>query len=107
VKEITYSRGKYSTIEPADGTRFFLEALPDAITFRKVRFKLVPGAIIWQYRFPFYIRTTLESWELSDEIVEIILLCLRDCANESELTGDLNNMTLMLQEWVETNRDRA
>ena len=32
---------------------------------------------------------------------------LANCANEAELVRDLSNLTLMLQDWVETNRDRA
>lgn len=107
MKRVTYKAGQYSSIE-VRGSRFFLEALPDSVSLRKMRFKLFPGDIVWQYQFPFFIRTALEGWELSVEIIEIILVYLGKCSSVEELLRCVDDeITPFLEEWGKLNEDRA
>jgi hypothetical protein len=111
LKRITYKRGKFSTIELPEKTRFYLEAIPDAVIVKKMKFKLFPSKQIdWEYKFPFYIRTLLGAWESSIEIVELIISCLEESDppnGESFLVELHDNITPLLDIWSQENANRA
>lgn len=111
MKRSNYSQGKFITIELLDKTRFFVEAIPDGLTIRKMRLKVIPSRqTCWEFRFPFYIRTATKSWETSEEILETVISILEesDCPNEESLLLELNDyMTPFLESWEGTNAQRC
>ena len=57
MKKITYVIGQYSQIKLEDGSRAFIEILPERVRAKKMVLGVIPTKTIWEFIFPFYIRT--------------------------------------------------
>lgn len=53
-------RGKFSEIKLEDGRKIFLSVFPDRIT-ASLMFLFIPTKKIWEFIFPFYIRTAIDG----------------------------------------------
>lgn len=89
------NEGQYSEIKLEDGKKIFLSVLPDRITVSKMAL-LVPTKKIWEFIFPFYIRTAVEAWESSKTILKIVLDSISDVQNLNELQYCLETETSKL-----------
>lgn len=108
IKKITYTSGQYSQFKLEDGTRLFLEALPDRVRISKLKFMVIPGQRVWEFVTPFYIRTSIEAWDLSKEILDLVLETVKDCKSLQELEETLkSNTTPLLENYVKDNEHRA
>lgn len=92
-QRITYVPGQYCQLKLLDGTRVFLETLPDLLRIKKMITGFIPTRTIWQHQFPFYIRTAGEAWELAREILDLALKSVERCKTLDELKQTLNNET--------------
>lgn len=93
MKLVTYVEGQYSQIKLDDGSRIFLEALPEKVRIKKMILGIIPTGMIWEFAFPFYIRTAVEAWESSKNILEIVLETIQGIENLAELKNRLENET--------------
>ncbi|MGB4781591.1 hypothetical protein, partial [Candidatus Methylomirabilis sp.] len=62
MKRVTYVSGKYSQLGLDDGSRVFIETLPEKVRVKKMILGAIPSKTIWEYKFPFYIRTVGSAW---------------------------------------------
>ena len=100
-----YAPGKYCTLILGDGTKWYLETLPESVRIGKMGFIL--STKLWEYQFPFYIRTAIEAWDTSKEVLEIVLNAAEGCNNSSELEQNLPEINTLLDAYVENNKDKA
>lgn len=84
--------GQYSEIKLEDGKKIFLSVLPDRIT-ASTMVLFFPTKKIWEFVFPFYIRTSSEVWEGSKATLKVVLDSISDVENLSELQHCLENET--------------
>lgn len=103
MKQETYKKGQYSQFKLENGKRYFLEALPKALTIRKMFF-IIPKEVLWNYSLPFYIRTATESWDTSNELVDIIIEALNAVNRESEFGTVLNPK---IESYIAQNKEKA
>ncbi len=92
IKILTYSEGKYSTIMLKDGKKYFLSVSPKKIAIYRMIF-IFPFKKIWEFKFPFLIRTSKEAWPRSKTILNIVLENIKDVENSNELLSILENNT--------------
>lgn len=104
MKQITYSKGKYSQFQLENGLKFLLEALPQVLTIRKIILLCVPTKVFWSYKLPFYIRTATEALDTSVELIDIILNELANIQDSSEFQKYLNPK---IEAYIRTNKERA
>lgn len=76
--------GQYAEIKLEDGKKIFLSVLPDRITISTMVL-FIPTKKIWEFVFPFYIRTSAEAWKSSKTILKIVLDSISDVQNLREL----------------------
>lgn len=107
MKKITYVSGQYSQFKLEEGGKFFLEALPDKVKISKMIFGIIPTKVIWEFKFPFYIRTTTEGWNTSKEVIDLILDSISDCRTTGQLAEKLTVLRGELRNYVERNEERA
>jgi hypothetical protein len=81
--------GQYSEIKLEDGKKIFLSVLPDRIT-ASTMVLFFPTKKIWEFVFPFYIRTSAEAWESSKAILKAVLDSISD-------VRDLNGLQRCLE----------
>jgi len=93
MEKITYVAGQYSQLKLDDGSRVFLETLPEKVRIKKLILGIIPTKTIWEFAFPFYIRTAIEAWESSKNILEIVLETIQGVENLIELKNRLENET--------------
>lgn len=84
--------GQYSEIKLEDGKKIFLSVLPDRITVSTMVL-FIPTKKIWEFIFPFYIRTSAEAWDSSRAILRIVLDSISNVQNLSELQYCLETET--------------
>ncbi|MEK6690508.1 MAG: hypothetical protein AABY78_04285 [Nitrospirota bacterium] len=108
MKKITYVAGQYSQFKLNDGTRLFIETLPEKVRIKKMVLCFIPTKILWDFSFPFYIRTVGRAWDLAKEILDLVLQSIEDCKTLNELKQRLHSETTsLLLDWVERNKERA
>lgn len=108
MKRITYVAGQYSQLKLNDGSRIFLEALPEKVRIKKIIFGIIPTKTIWEFAFPFYIRTAVEAWESSKSILEIVLKTIQDIENLKELKDHLEEETSKaLRDYIKEHGEEA
>lgn len=108
MKKITYSAGQYSQLRLNDGTKIFVETLPESIRVKKLLFGVIPTKKIWEFAFPFYIRTAVESWGSSKEILDIVLETIEGAENLQELKKHLyGDTSKALRNYVKEHGDEA
>jgi hypothetical protein len=99
--------GKYSEIRLEDGRKVFLSVLPDRITASTMTLS-IPTRKIWEFIFPFYIRTALEPWETSESILKIVLHTIEDTTDIHSLKHVLETETSKtLREYVQQHGEKA
>jgi hypothetical protein len=99
--------GKYSEVKLEDGKKFFLSVLPDRITVSRM-FLFIPIKKIWEFTFPFYIRTAVEAWDSSKNILRIVLETIRSVENLNELKECLEGTTSKaLREYIKEHGEEA
>lgn len=108
MKRITYVAGQYSQLKLDEGSRIFLEALPEKVRIKKIIFGIIPTKTIWEFAFPFYIRTAVEAWESSKSILEIVLKTIQDIENLKELKDRLEGETSKaLRDYIKEHGEEA
>jgi len=99
--------GQYSEIKLEDGKKIFLSVLPDRITVSTM-VMFIPTKKIWEFIFPFYIRTSNEAWDSSKDILQITLDSLSHVTNLDELKDTLENQASgLLREYVNNHGEQA
>lgn len=99
--------GKYSEVKLDDGKKIFLSVLPDRITVSTMVL-FIPTKKIWEFIFPFYIRTAVEAWESSKNILKIVLETTQSVNNLSELKDCLEGATSKaLREYIKEHGEEA
>lgn len=84
--------GQFSEIKLGDGKKIFLSVLPDRIT-ASTMFLFLPIKKIWEFIFPFYIRTSAEAWESSKRILKLTLNSIVNVNNLEDLMKTLEDKT--------------
>jgi len=108
MKKITYVAGQYSQFKLNNGTRFFLETLPEKVRIKKMALGFIPTKKLWEFQFPFYIRTVEKAWDLAKEIMDLVLESIENCKTLNELEHRLNSeIAPLLKDFVEKNKARA
>lgn len=108
MKKITYVSGQYSQIKLDDGLRVFVETLPEMVRIKKMILGTIPTKTIWEFKFPFYIRTVGKAWELAKEILDLVLNSVNDCKTIEELEQKLKGeTTALLSNYIQNNEVRA
>ncbi len=95
MKRVTYVAGQYSQLKLDDGSRVFVEILPERVRAKKMILGVIPTKTIWEFVFPFYIRTAIEAWESSKMVLSIVL-------DTIENAKDLEGLKIVLE--GETNK---
>ena len=99
--------GKYSEVELEDGKKIFLSVLPDRITISEM-FLFIPIRKIWEFIFPFYIRTTNEAWDSSEMILQITLDSIDGTQTLDELKIALDsNTNKALRNYIQEHGEKA
>ena len=97
--------GKYAEIELSDGKRIFISILLDRITASRM-FCFISFKKIWEFVFPFQVRTTLESWDSSRVILKMILSEIDEVESLKELQDCLDNtISKTLCKWIEEGKE--
>ena len=108
MEKVTYVKGQYSQIKLDNGSRVFVETLPEVVRVKKMILGIVPTKTIWQFKFPFYIRTVGEAWNLAKEVLDTVLISVENCKTLEELKTELESKTeSLLNEYVKNNEERA
>jgi hypothetical protein len=108
MKRVTYIEGQYSQIKLDDGSRVFIEILPERVRAKKMIAGIIPTKTIWEFVFPFYIRTAIEAWESSKMILDIVLETIKNVENLENLKIVLENETSKsLREYIKEHREEA
>lgn len=108
MKRVTYVEGQYSQIKLDDGSRVFVEILPERVRAKKMILGVIPTKTIWEFAFPFYIRTATEAWESSKMILDIVLETIKDAENLENLKIVLENETSKaLREYIKEHGEEA
>ncbi|PKL72318.1 hypothetical protein CVV26_02020 [Candidatus Kuenenbacteria bacterium HGW-Kuenenbacteria-1] len=108
MKKITYASGQYSQIKLDDSSRVFVEILPEMVRAKKMILGIIPTKTIWEFVFPFYIRTAVEAWESSKIILNIILETIENVRGLEELKNVLENETSKaLREYIKEHDEEA
>jgi len=99
--------GKYSEIRLDNGKKVFLSVLPDRIT-ASTMILFIPTHRIWEFIFPFYIRTAVGAWESSKDILRIVLHTIRDVRDLDDLNRTLEGETSKaLREYIKEHGENA
>lgn len=99
--------GQYSEIKLEDGKKIFLSVLPDRIT-ASTMVLFIPTKKIWEFIFPFYIRTAVEAWDSSKAILKIVSESIEHVKNLEELKHCLETQTSKaLREYVKEHGEEA
>ena len=93
MRRVTYIEGQYSQIKLDDRTRIFVEILPERVKAKKMILGIIPTKTLWEFVFPFYIRTAIEAWESSKMILDIVLETIKNAENLENLKFILENET--------------
>lgn len=108
MKKITYVKGEYSQTKLDDGSKIFIETLPEKIRVKGIFLGLIPTKTIWEYKFPFYIRTVGGAWETAIEILDLVLQSMDNCKTIEELHEKLRDSSRqVLDGYVDKNKMRA
>lgn len=108
MKKITYISGQYSQLKLDDGSRIFVETLPEKIRIKKMFIGIIPTKTIWEYKFPFYIRTVGSAWSLAQEILDLVLESIKNCSTVAEIIDQLHKETnQLLENYVRKNEAEA
>lgn len=106
MKQETYAEGKFAQIQLPDGSRYFVETGPVGLRIRKVGL-LGPNQLIWEYTFPFYIRTYWAPSDRSSHLLELVLRHLSRCITEHDLKRIIVTIEQDLQIYVQDNFDNV
>lgn len=99
--------GKYAQVSLEDGNRIFISVLNDRVTVSKM-FWVFPVRKLWEYIFPFYIRTANEAWTSSKEVLQELLSAISEVTNLEELVIALHNVASeTLRDWVKEHGEDA
>lgn len=108
MKRVTYIEGQYSQIKLDDGSRVFVEILPERVRAKKMIAGIIPTKTIWEFIFPFYIRTAIEAWDSSKMILSIVLETIQNVRNLGELKSVLENETSKaLRDYIKEHGEKA
>src|SRR3989338_8597766 len=108
MKRVTYVEGQYSQIKLDDGSRIFVEILPERVRSKKMIAGIIPTKTIWEFIFPFYIRTAVEAWDSSKMILDIVLETIKNVGNLEELKVILESETnKVLREYIKEHGEEA
>lgn len=108
MKRVTYVEGQYSQLKLDDGSRVFVEILPERVRAKKVILGVIPTKTIWEFIFPFYIRTAVEAWESSKMILDIVLETIKSVRNLEDLKIILEGETSKaLREYIKEHGEKA
>lgn len=108
MKRVTYVEGQYSQIKLDDGSRVFVEILPERVRAKKMIAGIIPTKTIWEFIFPFYIRTAIEAWDSSKMILSIVLETIENVKNLGELKIVLENATSKaLRDYIKEHGEKA
>ena len=107
MKVIRVSEGKYSEVKLENGKRVFISVLPDRITASTMLLTF-PRQKIWEYEFPFHIRTALAAWDSSKEVLSLTLEAIKGAKHLDELLLLLeNDASKVLRDYVDRHGDEA
>ncbi len=99
--------GQYSEAKFEDGTKVFFSVLPDRITVSKMWWAF-PTKKLWEFVFPFYIRTSNEAWDSSKEILRLTIEAVKEASTMDDLIKRLeNNASKALREYVKEHGESA
>lgn len=108
MKRVTYVEGQYSQIKLDDGSRVFVEVLPERVRAKKMIAGIIPTKTIWEFIFPFYIRTAVEAWDSSKMILNIVLETIESAKDLGELKTILESKTnKTLREYTKKHGEEA
>ncbi|MBE0446896.1 MAG: hypothetical protein IBX64_02120 [Actinobacteria bacterium] len=108
MQQITYVSGQYAQVKLDDGSKIFIETLPEKVRVKKMLAGFIPTKTLWEFQFPFYIRTAVKAWELSEEILDSVLASVEHCSNLNELVSQLSQGTAqLLNKYATDNEVRA
>src|SRR3989338_5846866 len=108
MKRVTYVEGQYSQIKLDDGSRIFVEILPERVRSKKMIAGIIPTKTIWEFIFPFYIRTAIEAWDSSKMILSIVLETIENAKDSGELKSTLESDTnKALREYIKEHGEKA
>lgn len=99
--------GQYSEAKFEDGTKVFFSVLPDRITVSKMWWVL-PVKKLWEFVFPFYIRTSNEAWDSSKDILRLTIEAVKTASTMDDLKRRLEQeASKALREYVKEHGEKA
>lgn len=108
MKRVTYVEGQYSQIKLDDRSRVFVEILPERVRAKKMILGVIPTKTIWEFIFPFYIRTAVEAWNSSKMILSVVLETIENVKDLGELKVVLESVTSKaLREYIKEHGEEA
>ncbi|OGY98354.1 MAG: hypothetical protein A2681_00530 [Candidatus Liptonbacteria bacterium RIFCSPHIGHO2_01_FULL_56_18b] len=108
MKRVTYVEGQYSQIKLDDGSRVFVEILPERVRAKKMILGVIPTRTIWEFIFPFYIRTAIEAWDSSKVILSLVLGTIENIKDLEELKTVFESETnKVLREYIKEHGEEA
>jgi len=108
MKRVTFVEGQYSQIKLDDGSRIFVEILPERVRAKKMILGVIPTKTIWEFIFPFYIRTAVEAWDSAKMILSIVLETIENVKDIRELKSVLEGETSkVLREYIKEHGEGA
>jgi len=108
MQQITYIEGQYSQIKLDDGSRIFVEILPERVRAKKMILGAIPTKTIWEFIFPFYVRSSAGAWDSSKIILSIVLEKIKDAKDLEDIKGVLESETNeALREYIKEHGEEA
>ena len=107
MKTSRVGEGKFAEIKLDDGKRIFLSVLPDRIT-ASTMFLFFTRKKIWEFIFPFYIRTAREAWDTSKRVLALTLEAIEEAKDLDELAALLErDASMTLRAYVRLRGEEA
>ncbi len=105
LRTISHKPGEVFMFRLVDGSKLYLETLPQAIRLRKLVLGFIPTKTLWEFRFPFFIRTVGKASDLARETMELVVQSIGDCRTAPDVQRRLETKTTaVLNEYVTAKR---
>lgn len=101
IRVLSAKDGEIARFQVPDGSKLFLESMPHSLRLRRAGLIGGKGEPLWEFYFPFYIRTAMGPWNASKEAMHVALDIISDCQTTDQVVEQLYDRGFRrLMDWV-------